>query len=116
MRPRERYSPAQCRAARGLLAWPREDLAAQAGLDVDAVELFETEAGDGLAEIELAAIGAAFARSGVIATPQKRAGAGVRFAKPKAPPADIELSGPWSAPQTPFVDPSSCDDAEPDEE
>jgi transcriptional regulator with XRE-family HTH domain len=36
-------TPAQCRAARGLLNWTEERLAAAAGIDVSAVRDFEAE-------------------------------------------------------------------------
>lgn len=78
MRDRERFSPAQCRAGRGLLGWPPERLAQAAGLEPEAVELYEAAEG-ALAESELARLGGAFAEHGVIALPQNLAGEGVRF-------------------------------------
>lgn len=100
MRVRERYSPAQCRAARGLLAWCVDELARAARLEAEAVELYEAGEGE-LAEDELARIGAAFAVAGVIAKPADLAGEGVRFAtarpafpsepRPRPPAADFDF-------------------------
>ena len=37
-------TPAQCRAARALLKWTQEDLAARSGVSVTTIRTFETEA------------------------------------------------------------------------
>lgn len=84
MRRRGLFLPAQCRAARGLLAWSRERLAAVSGLELEAIELFE--AGDGeLSELELVRLGDSFNTAGVIALAEKLGGLGVRFAQPSEP-------------------------------
>jgi hypothetical protein len=72
------FSPAQMRAARALLDWPADRLAAAAGLEPEAVELFEQGEGD-LAANELARLAVALHRAGVIAIPERWAGVGVRF-------------------------------------
>lgn len=82
MRDRERFSPAQCRGARGLLAWEPEDLAQSACLDIEAVELYEAAEAE-LSERELEALGGAFARAGVIAISAQLGGEGVRFVQPR---------------------------------
>ena len=81
MRDRSIFPPALCRAARGLLGWSTDRLALAAGLEAEAVELFE--AGEGaLADNESAAIGEALNRAGVIAIRERLAGGGVRFSRP----------------------------------
>jgi DNA-binding XRE family transcriptional regulator len=75
---REKFSPAQCRAARALLDWPQEGLAERARLEAEAVALYE--AGDGELSLgEAAAIGRAFNAAGVIPIRANLAGEGVRF-------------------------------------
>jgi hypothetical protein len=85
MREREQFPPALCRAARGLLGWSIDQLAGEAALEGEAIELFEASAGE-LAESELAKIGRAFGRAGVIAIRERLAGAGVRWARPASAP------------------------------
>ena len=81
LRPRETFSPRQCRAARALLNWPVHMLASSAALEAEAVELFE--AGDAeLADDEHAAIGRALSAAGVVAIPAGSAGEGVRLRQP----------------------------------
>lgn len=82
MRASERFSPAQCRAARALIAMPLERLAASAHLEPEAIELYESGEG-GLSEGELGLLGYAFATFGVIAIPQALAGEGVRLREPQ---------------------------------
>lgn len=90
-----RFTPASCRAARGLLAWSAEELARRAGLELEAVELFEAEAGElGLAE--LARVQAAFDAVDVIAIPERLAGEGARFRHPRTAFASA-APGPWGA-------------------
>lgn len=104
-RDRETFLPDQSRAARGLLAWSRAEAAQRAGLEVEALELYEAEQG-GLAETELERLGRAYYGdgSGVIATRDKIAGRGVRWAKPRTPFAIVGVpvgrGGP--SPQDPF--------------
>lgn len=81
MKPRESFSAAQCRAARGLLDWSAEDLARRARLECEAVELFERGEG-ALSERDRLAISCAFASAGVIAKAEASAGEGVRFRHP----------------------------------
>jgi hypothetical protein len=89
MRDRERFSPAQCRAGRGLLGWSIDELARRARLEPEGVELYE--AGEGqLGDGDLAATGEAFALAGVIAIPQRLAGEGVRFSAPRTPFASTD--------------------------
>ena len=95
MRERSVFPPALCRAARGLLGWSADRLALAAGLEAEAVELFEAGEGD-LADRDKAAIGEALNRAGVIAIRARLAGDGVRFSRPVSggevgpprPPAD----------------------------
>lgn len=60
-------SPAQCRAARGLLQWSREDLAGRADVAVRTVVDFEREARDPITNT-LKAMRAAFEAEGVTFT------------------------------------------------
>lgn len=84
MRPRLSFSPAQVRAARGLLDLSASRLAHMAGLETEAVELYEAGQG-GLAGDEFAALANALHAKGrgVIAIPAADAGEGVRFARPQ---------------------------------
>jgi len=85
MRPRLNFSPRQSRAARALLDIGVERLAELAGLEPEAVELFE--AGDGeLSPREHGALGMAIYDDGrgVIALQECDGGEGVRFARPRA--------------------------------
>jgi hypothetical protein len=78
---RSRFSSRQCAAARALLAMERSELGALAGLDAEAIELFE--AGEELATAELSRIGRALNDAGVIARPATLfAGEGVRVNRP----------------------------------
>lgn len=81
MTSKESFSPAQCRAGRGLLDWSADDLARRAGLECEAVELFERGEGD-LSVRDRQAIGRAFGAAGVIAKAEGSAGEGVRFSRP----------------------------------
>jgi hypothetical protein len=91
MKGRERFSPAQCRAARALLPWSPERLASAARLEPEAVELYERGEGQ-LATSELIVLGGALNAAGVIALPEGWAGEGVRFHQLQSP-----------APRTPFA-------------
>ncbi len=84
MKSRQTFSPAQCRAGRGLLDWSAEDLARRAGLESEAVELFERGEGE-LSDDERLALGRAFGQADVIAKAEGAAGEGVRFRCPKSP-------------------------------
>ncbi|MDI6623174.1 MAG: hypothetical protein QME55_00460 [Brevundimonas sp.] len=85
MRPRLNFSPRQSRAARALLDWDAARLAQLAGLEVEAVELFEAGEGD-LSAAEHEALCTAIYGDGwgVIAIQECDGGEGVRFAKPRA--------------------------------
>lgn len=78
MRPRVTFSPAQTRAAPGLLAWSLANLAAASEIDVAALHQYEAGAA-ALSACELAQLGATFRGGGVIAKrPTRLAGEGVR--------------------------------------
>jgi len=84
MTARQTFSPAQCRAARGLLDWSQDVLAVVARLEPEAVELYER--GEGmLSTPDLVQLGAAFNNVGVIAVAEYRAGEGVRFNRARSP-------------------------------
>jgi DNA-binding XRE family transcriptional regulator len=75
-------SPAQLRAARGLLNWSRDDLAAKAGTTTRTVARIED--GDAAPRAATAeAIIKAFAAAGVEFIPENGGGPGVRLAKRK---------------------------------
>lgn len=78
---RSRFSSRQCAAGRALLGLGLSELADLAGLDPEAIELFE--AGAELSAIELRDIGRALNEAGVIAKPATLvAGEGVRVKRP----------------------------------
>ena len=70
-------TPAQCRAARGLLDWSQKTLAAHAGISVATVRNFERGRTTALIPQNESAILIAFARAGVEIIPR-----GVRAAPP----------------------------------
>jgi hypothetical protein len=72
------FSPAQTRAARGLLGWPLPRLAEAARLEPEAVQLFEAGVAE-LNEQELQRLAAAIRRAGVMPISAAFAGEGVRF-------------------------------------
>jgi predicted transcriptional regulator len=75
-------SPAQLRAARALVNWSRDDLAAKSGTTARTIARIE----DGEAaprESTVAGIRAAFEKAGVKFIAENGGGAGVRLAKPK---------------------------------
>lgn len=76
------FSARQVRAGRALVGWSAADLAARAGLEEEAIELFEGEVAD-LSENERHAIANALYAGGrgVIALGSDRAGEGVRLAR-----------------------------------
>lgn len=76
---RDKFSPAQSRAGRGFLGWTIERLAEEAGLEPEAVELYEAGEGD-LGDDERRELGAAFNDAGCIAKgATQHAGEGVRM-------------------------------------
>lgn len=85
IRGRERFSPVQSRAGRGLLGWTQARLAEAAGFELETVELYEAGEG-GLGPVDLVALGRAFNHAGVIAIAEREAGEGVRFRFPRSSP------------------------------
>ncbi len=73
------FSPAQCRAARGLLGWSQADLAEATALARPTIERFER--GQPANRSTVQAIVNAFERAGVVADLSQGEGAGVRFIK-----------------------------------
>lgn len=71
-------SPAQCRAARALLQWSRERLAAESGVHTNTVTSFELEQRQPI-RANLAAIVGALEAAGVEFIPENGGGAGVRL-------------------------------------
>jgi DNA-binding XRE family transcriptional regulator len=72
-------TPAQCRAARGLLDWTQDELAAQAGVSRSTVRDFEKGRHD-LQAVSAGRIVEAFADAGVLLLPPgDGTGAGVRL-------------------------------------
>ena len=94
MRQRQTFSPAQCRAARGLLNWSQAELAERVRVQVEAVELFEGGDGD-WSEEDLHKLGAVFYAMGVIAVRPALAGEGVRFNQTSA---ERGSASPWADP------------------
>jgi transcriptional regulator with XRE-family HTH domain len=73
-------TPAQCRAARGLLKWNQDDLAREASVSVVTVRNFENEkSAPQRATIDV--ISRALAKAGVQFIPENGGGAGVRLWK-----------------------------------
>ena len=73
------FSPAQCRAARGLLDWTQEHLADVAGVSRSTVRDFEKGRHD-LSRASAAQITGALEQAGVFLIPAGRMGPGVRLA------------------------------------
>lgn len=71
-------SPAQCRAARGLLDWSQQDLARQAGIGIVTVRQVENGATEPRRST-LAVVRQAFERAGVEFIDQNGGGLGVRL-------------------------------------
>ena len=92
----ECLSPAQTRAARGLLNWSADRLAAEAGLEHEAVHLFETGVCE-LGEHELRRLLAAIRGEDVIPVRASLAGEGVRFRRPPAPTGAQDPRTPFAA-------------------
>ena len=97
MRQRQTFSPAQCRAARGLLNWSQAELAERVRVQLEAVELFEGGDGD-WSEGDLHKLGAVFYAMGVIAVRAALAGEGVRFNQTLAKHGS---AAPWADPYGP---------------
>jgi transcriptional regulator with XRE-family HTH domain len=77
-------TPAQCRAARGLLNWTQDDLAAKAEVGVVTVRQFEADKGSPR-KATLSVIRQAFEYAGVVFIAQNGGGPGVRL-KRQGPP------------------------------
>ena len=77
-RPDTVMSVAQVRAARGLLDWSLPRLAAEAGLEAEALELFEAGRAE-LSEADARVVSSALYVAGVIPIPADLAGEGVRL-------------------------------------
>ena len=73
-------SPAQVRAARGLIDWSQSELAEKAGVGASTVRNFEAKRSTPIAN-NLAAIRAALESAGVEFLPENGGGAGVRLRK-----------------------------------
>lgn len=77
----QRFSPAQTRAARGLLDWSGETLAQRAGLSDPVLAAYERGSRD-LEDQQLANVAAALNEAGIRAIRAKHGGEGVRFRTP----------------------------------
>ncbi len=80
LRDTERFSPAQCRAARGLINLSVAELALRSSLEVEAIEIYEAEEAE-LSIDELLMLGRAFNKAGVIAKSHSGYGDGVRIVR-----------------------------------
>jgi transcriptional regulator with XRE-family HTH domain len=75
-------TPAQCRAARGLLDWSQQDLASQAGVGIVTVRQLEAGVNEPRRST-LEVVRQAFERAGVEFIDENGGGEGVRFRKPQ---------------------------------
>ncbi len=71
-------TPAQCRAARGLIAWSQTQLAEKAALSLPTVQRFETQRGP-VSGDAIAAMQTALERGGVLFLESNGHGPGVRL-------------------------------------
>lgn len=92
MRARETFTPAQSRAARGLLDWTSAELSKRSGIEPHLIQAFEADDAD-LEPYALAAIGQSFVKAGVIAKHGRSAGDGVRFSRKPPPQSGWMLNG-----------------------
>lgn len=76
-------TPAQCRAARGLLKWTQDDLAREARVSVVTVRNFENEK-SAPQRATLDVMCRVLETAGIEFTPENGGGAGVRFAAPQS--------------------------------
>lgn len=76
-------TPAQCRAARGLLKWNQDDLAREAKVSVVTVRNFENEKSTPQ-RATLDVMGRCFEAAGLEFIPENGGGAGIRFRERKA--------------------------------
>jgi transcriptional regulator with XRE-family HTH domain len=77
-------TPAQCRAARGLLDWTQQDLADRAGVGIVTVRHLEAGVSD-TRRATLEVIRRALEAAGVEFIDQDGGGLGVRFRRPQRP-------------------------------
>lgn len=75
-------TPAQCRAARGLLDWSQQDLASQAEIGIVTVRQIEAGVGEPR-RATLVVVRQAFERAGVEFIDENGGGPGVRLRKPQ---------------------------------
>jgi predicted transcriptional regulator len=75
-------TPAQCRAARGLLDWSQQDLASQAGVGIVTVRQLEAGVNDPRRST-LEVVRQAFERAGVEFIDENGGGPGLRLRKPQ---------------------------------
>jgi transcriptional regulator with XRE-family HTH domain len=78
-------TPAQCRAARGLLDWSQQDLAARAGIGIVTVRQFEAAVHQPR-RATLEVVKRAFEAAGIEFIDANNGGAGVRLADARAAP------------------------------
>jgi transcriptional regulator with XRE-family HTH domain len=74
-------SPAQCRAARGLLDWTPQELARRAGLSFLSIQAFER--GRAISDTDVQAIILAFEAAGVHFIAENGGGEGLRRRQPR---------------------------------
>ena len=74
-------TPAQCRAARGLLKWTMPDLAEASSVSVSTINSFEIERRQPIAA-NLTALKTALEAAGVVFIPENGGGPGVRLKEP----------------------------------
>lgn len=77
-------TPAQCRAARGLIAWSQRDLAEAAGIGIVTVHQFEAASSEPR-RATLDVVKRAFENAGVEFIDENGGGAGVRLRDRRAP-------------------------------
>lgn len=77
-------TPAQCRAARGILDWSQQDLANKAGIGIVTVRQLEAGVNEPRRST-LEVVRQAFERSGVEFIDENGGGPGVRLKKPISP-------------------------------
>jgi transcriptional regulator with XRE-family HTH domain len=78
-----RMTPAQLRAARGLLAWSRRDLAEKSGTSAEAVQWFEARGGDPKLSTTMKWRRALQKAGCILIDPDAEGGPGVRLREPK---------------------------------
>jgi transcriptional regulator with XRE-family HTH domain len=79
-------SPAQMRAARGLLGWSQTKLGAEAGMSLPTVKRYETAAGSKVSDDAVEKLRSALESAGVEFIAENGGGPGVRLRKTKGKP------------------------------